>query len=191
MVSRRENVEKVAKPKSRKSRSNIELTDDELQALTSLWKNYHGGTRAFAAKMAELEYPAVGPLPSTIIAKVRSLHRIEDRDVRVSAAIFKTIAEVLGVTTKELRYQLSTSFPFTASTAVFGPWVTDEVVLSLYRTILHGYYLTKQGDDYFWMYSPIDFTAPYKGYLHALVNSRMRMILSTNFMVTCSVRCLL
>jgi hypothetical protein len=34
---------------------------------------------------------------------------------------------------------------------------------------LHHYHQTKQGDDIFWIYTPIDFTTPHSGYLYASI----------------------
>ncbi|GEM_PF-4035682 len=165
---------KVAARRPRRTR-NVELTAEELKSLIQIWRDYDGGTKAFAEKMAEVENPAAAnsreaDLTNAIAAKKRSLHRIEDQDTGVSEDIFKTIASVLKMTTKQLKVQLSVPAPDKAISGLIGPWITDEKVLAEYRRVYYGYYITKQGTDYFWMHHSIDFSTPYKGCLHTTKN---------------------
>ena len=69
-----------------------------------------------------------------------------------------------------MRFQLSTPTPNKAISNLIGPWITDEKVLAEYRRVYYGYYITRQGTDYFWMHHSIDFSTPYKGCLHATKN---------------------
>jgi hypothetical protein len=174
MANQRKTANKVAERKTRRT-PNVELIDKERGALIRLWKDYHGGIRAFAKRMAEIENPdaaqsAAVDLTNTIAARKRALHRIEDGDTGVSEAIFKTIADVFEITTTELKTRLSTPIPNKAFSDLIGPWITDEKVLAEYRRVYHGYYITRQGTDYFWMYHQIDFSTPRKGCLHTTKN---------------------
>jgi hypothetical protein len=169
-MANRKGIKKTQTARKPRRTSNVELTEEQLQSLIKLWKGYHGGDKGFAAKMAQIENSGEDAALKAKAAKVKALHRIEDRDIGVSQAIFKTIAELYGITTEELKAKISAPSPDRALPYKVGPWVTDEEVLKEYRVVLHGYYITKQGEDYFWMYKPIDFTTPYKGCLHAVID---------------------
>lgn len=150
---------------------NVDLTDAQFQSLVGLWQGYHGGTKAFAEAMAQKEQPTGDPDKAAISAKMKALYRIEDQKTGVSHAIFRTVAEVFGITSEELKEKISTSNPGNATaSAISGPWITDEKVLAEYRRVYYGYYYTKQDDEYFWMHHSIDFSKPYKGCLHAVMN---------------------
>jgi hypothetical protein len=174
MAGHKNAAKKIGRNKARRTPS-VKLTDEKLQALIRVWNDYDGGTKAFAKKMAEVENPEAARsknvvLTSAIAAKKRSLHRIEDREIGVSEDIFKTIAGVLEITTTELKLRLSVPTPDKAISDLIGPWITDEKVLAEYRRVYYGYYLTRQGTEYFWMHHQIDFSTPYEGCLHATKN---------------------
>lgn len=162
---------KMSAPEKRQRRTqNVALTEAQLEALIQLWKGWHGGAKAFAEKMAEKENADSNVAAISVPSKQKVLRRIEDRDTGVSQATFKTIADVCGVTTKELEAKISAPVPEHSMAPPVGPWITDEKVLSEYRRVYYGYYYTKQGTDYFWMHHVIDFSAPYPGCLHATMN---------------------
>jgi hypothetical protein len=54
---------------------------------------------------------------------------------------------------------------YSPTPAIYVPWVTEDSILTKYRARFHHYHQTKQGDDLFWIYTPIDFSIPCKGYL--------------------------
>ena len=94
---------------------------------------------------------------------------------------FKVYAAVLGMTTNDLLARISESDGTAPKPTHPVPWVSDEKVLSKYRTIYHRYHQTRQTDDIFWIYTTVDFTAPYCGYLHAL--HRVGLNSETNYQV--------
>jgi hypothetical protein len=160
----------AAKRRRPRATQNIELTDEQLQALINIWKEYRGRNAAFAKKMAQVENPGEAAAEKAIEAKRKALLRIEHGDTGVSEKVFQTIADVLGITTTKLIRKISPPAPKNAVINLFGPWINDEKLLSEYRTIFHGYYLTRQDDDYFWMHHEIDFTTPHEGCLHTTMN---------------------
>jgi hypothetical protein len=166
--------QKKAKTSASKERprrtQNVDLTEQQLQSLIRLWQEYHGGTKGFAGKMAEKENPDTKALTNATAARVRALHRIEDGKTGVSQAIFKTIADVLEITTEDLKEKISAPNSGQAISTLMGPWITDEQVLAEYRRVYYGYYYTRQGEEYFWMHHQIDFSTPYKGCLHTTKN---------------------
>lgn len=163
-------IKKTTGEKRPRRGQNIDLTDEQLQSLIGLWRGYHGGTKAFAEVMAQKEDPNGKPSKTAIAAKMKALYRIEDRTTGVSHAAFKTVANVLGITSEELKGKISALNPGNAISTLAGPWITDEKALAEYRRVYYGYYYTKQGDDYFWMHHRIDFSKPYKGCLHTTMN---------------------
>ena len=54
MASHTKPAKKITTRKPRRTK-NVSLTEQEFQSLIRLWKEYHGETKAFAAKMAEIE----------------------------------------------------------------------------------------------------------------------------------------
>jgi hypothetical protein len=169
-MAHRNGKRKSAGKKRQRRTQGVELTGDQLEALIRIWREYHGGAKAFAKRMAEVENPGAAAASKSIAAKKRALHRIEDRDTDVSHEVFKTIADVLEITTKELNERISAPSPGGAISALIGPWITDEKVLAEYRRVYYGYYYTRQGTEYFWMHYQIDFSTPYKGCLHTTNN---------------------
>ncbi|MDR3404238.1 MAG: hypothetical protein P4L99_17195 [Chthoniobacter sp.] len=166
-MANRKTLEKKTEKKPLRRTRNVKLSPDQVQSLIGLWNEFHGGAPAFAEEMARVENPDAENLTAATSAKLRGLHRIEDGDIGVSQDVFKTIAGVLEITTEDLKAKLSAPTLPRVPSDVSGPWVTDEAVLSRYRTVFHCYYQTKQADDIFWVYTPIDFTTPRQGYLHA------------------------
>jgi hypothetical protein len=169
MAHRKGNRKSVGTKRQRRTQ-NVALTEEQRESLIRLWQEYHGGTKAFAKRMAEVENSGDAAASNSMAAKKRALHRIEDCDTGVSQEVFKTIADVLEITTEELIEKISAPNPGKAISALVGPWITDEKALAEYRRVYYGYYITKQGTDYFWMHHQIDFSAPYKGCLHATKN---------------------
>lgn len=169
MVKRKKELKSVRKERPRRTQ-NVDLTAEQIKSLIELWREYHGGIRGFATTMARKENSGEDAASNAIEAKVRALHRIEDGETGVSQSVFKTSAEVFDLTTEQLKEKISAPNPGKTISALIGPWITDGKVLAEYRKVYYGYYITKQGTDYFWMHHRIDFSAPYNGCLRATMN---------------------
>jgi hypothetical protein len=158
---------KKKKPTSRKSRRSqgVPLNPEQIRSLAKIWHDYPGGDRAFAARIEKREHPkTTDSTRKNIENVVKYLRRVENGEQGIAHWRFKTIAEVLKTKTDILINRLSLS---NATDSV--PWVTENDTLKEYRLVYHCYYQTKQGDDIYWIYSPVDFTKPYSGYLRASV----------------------
>lgn len=165
----RKKAKKTSNTERTRRTRNVLLDPEQLQSLITIWKTSHGGVHGFAARMAEVEHPGRKNVANET-AKIRALHRIEDGHTGVSQSMFTTIANVLDITTEQLKEKISAPLPGRVIAGLIGPWITDEEILSEYRRVYYGYYLTKQGPDYFWMHHQIDFSEPYRGCLHTTKN---------------------
>jgi hypothetical protein len=157
--------------------------------------DFSGGEKAFIERAMILEQPnktasAGWPSKPQINNVMRHWRRIisEKRKGRepLTRAKLETYAKVLDMTPEDLCSLLSLSMPgvtrraipkteiaegagphpdYSRTPAIDVPWLTEESILKKYRTRFHHYHQTKQGDDVFWIYTPIDFSIPCKGYL--------------------------
>lgn len=118
--------------------------------------------------MAKIESPTDVTRQTENVMK--NFYRIEDGDQGITPWRFKTLAKVMKMTVDELKRSLSAPVPDNLISNLIGPWITDEKVLAEYRRVYYGYYITRQGTEYFWMHHQIDFSTPYKGCLHTTKN---------------------
>lgn len=141
--------------------------DPRIQKLVQLWKDFrHGGRTGFARKVAAFELENEKPPAGEISNAETQLGRIEHGTRSVSRKKFDVYAAVLGMKPSELLECISGENSSRSATADSVPWIANEEVLKKYRTVLHHYHQTKQGDKIFWMYAPIDFSSPVRGYLY-------------------------
>jgi hypothetical protein len=152
-----------------RKKQSLDLDEWQIEQLARLWNEYSGGIDEFAKEVAKREAGTATPTPAFVASAMRQLQRNESGQRPVSKKKFRVYADVLKMTTDVLRERLSNPAGAGSIPKELIPWVTDEEVLKKYRTLLHHYHQTKQGDDIFWIYTPIDFTEPHPGCLHASV----------------------
>jgi len=156
------------KQKIRKSRRLpcVDLQPNEFQRLKKIWTNYRGGHRGFARLMARKENPGIKDLSAQIEAKAKCLLRAEEKK-RISTVTFGNVADALGLEPEQLLEKLSGSTaPIPPAMQQF-PWIAEEEVIKQYRAEFHHYHFARRDiSDLFWVYTPIDFTAPRPGFLY-------------------------
>ena len=132
--------------------------------LVQLWHDFPGEFDEFVEKVARCESSDPRTItPATLLSTKLQLERIEAGDRQVSHEKFRFYAQALGTSEEELLVRLSAMKYSSADV----PWKTDEKVIAGHRELLHHYHQTIFEGKTIWIYTLIDFTKPFRGYLYS------------------------